>query len=162
MSEFCGFHGEVDWRASVSLPPQFEILLCVQDHDDPAIDVCKKLLGKYPSVDARLFIGKRCLRSSFTCAVCLLLLLFITFLNTPVTSRLPEDVPPLVQRSGKRPGQLGRFPACALSTAMCLYTPETGNWFSLIKDRKRLRGSSGPVILLSRVLITNRGHSGPG
>ncbi|XP_056146890.1 ceramide glucosyltransferase isoform X2 [Lampris incognitus] len=28
-----------------------------QDHDDPAIDVCKKLLGKYPNVDARLFIG---------------------------------------------------------------------------------------------------------
>ncbi|MCJ8742837.1 hypothetical protein PDJAM_G00086930 [Pangasius djambal] len=37
--------------------PKYEILLCVQDHDDPAIDVCKKLLGKYPSVDARLFIG---------------------------------------------------------------------------------------------------------
>lgn len=37
---------------------QYEILLCVQDHDDPAIDVCKKLLGKYPNVDARLFIGK--------------------------------------------------------------------------------------------------------
>ncbi|KAF4082709.1 hypothetical protein AMELA_G00154750 [Ameiurus melas] len=37
--------------------PKFEILLCVQDHDDPAIDVCKKLLGKYPGVDARLFIG---------------------------------------------------------------------------------------------------------
>ena len=38
--------------------PQYEILLCVQDQDDPAIDVCKKLLGKYPNVDARLFIGK--------------------------------------------------------------------------------------------------------
>uniref|UniRef100_A0AAY4AGB8 ceramide glucosyltransferase n=1 Tax=Denticeps clupeoides TaxID=299321 RepID=A0AAY4AGB8_9TELE len=37
--------------------PKYEILLCVQDHDDPAIDVCKKLLGKYPNVDARLFIG---------------------------------------------------------------------------------------------------------
>ncbi|XP_029470444.1 ceramide glucosyltransferase isoform X2 [Rhinatrema bivittatum] len=37
--------------------PKFEVLLCVQDHDDPAIDVCKKLLGKYPNVDARLFIG---------------------------------------------------------------------------------------------------------
>lgn len=42
------------------VPPfdQYEVLLCVQDHDDPAIDVCKKLLGKYPNVDARLFIGK--------------------------------------------------------------------------------------------------------
>uniref|UniRef100_A0A3B5A0K4 ceramide glucosyltransferase n=1 Tax=Stegastes partitus TaxID=144197 RepID=A0A3B5A0K4_9TELE len=37
--------------------PKYEILLCVQDQDDPAVDVCKKLLGKYPNVDARLFIG---------------------------------------------------------------------------------------------------------
>ncbi|XP_034145930.1 LOW QUALITY PROTEIN: ceramide glucosyltransferase [Esox lucius] len=37
--------------------PKYEILMCVQDHDDPAVDVCKKLLGKYPNVDARLFIG---------------------------------------------------------------------------------------------------------
>uniref|UniRef100_A0AAQ4QTT9 ceramide glucosyltransferase n=1 Tax=Gasterosteus aculeatus aculeatus TaxID=481459 RepID=A0AAQ4QTT9_GASAC len=37
--------------------PKYEILLCVQDKDDPAVDVCKKLLGKYPNVDARLFIG---------------------------------------------------------------------------------------------------------
>ncbi|RMB94715.1 hypothetical protein DUI87_28828 [Hirundo rustica rustica] len=33
------------------------ILIIDKDHDDPAIDVCKKLLGKYPNVDARLFIG---------------------------------------------------------------------------------------------------------
>ncbi|KAF7237556.1 Ceramide glucosyltransferase [Varanus komodoensis] len=38
--------------------PKYEVLLCVQDHDDPAIDVCKKLLGKYPNIDARLFIGE--------------------------------------------------------------------------------------------------------
>ncbi|KAM7368493.1 hypothetical protein PAMP_012833 [Pampus punctatissimus] len=37
--------------------PKYEILLCIQDQDDPAVDVCKKLLGKYPNVDARLFIG---------------------------------------------------------------------------------------------------------
>lgn len=37
---------------------QYEVLLCVQDQDDPAVDVCKKLLGKYPNVDARLFIGE--------------------------------------------------------------------------------------------------------
>ncbi|XP_061603323.1 ceramide glucosyltransferase isoform X1 [Phyllopteryx taeniolatus] len=37
--------------------PKYEVLLCVQDQDDPAVDVCKKLLGKYPGVDARLFIG---------------------------------------------------------------------------------------------------------
>lgn len=47
--------------------PQFEILLCVQDHDDPAIDVCKKLLGKYPNVDARLFIGKSLINNLFLC-----------------------------------------------------------------------------------------------
>lgn len=39
---------------------QYEILLCVQDQDDPAIDVCKKLLAKYPGVDARLFVGEIC------------------------------------------------------------------------------------------------------
>ncbi|XP_061603326.1 ceramide glucosyltransferase isoform X3 [Phyllopteryx taeniolatus] len=38
--------------------PKYEVLLCVQDQDDPAVDVCKKLLGKYPGVDARLFIVK--------------------------------------------------------------------------------------------------------
>lgn len=37
--------------------PKYELLLCVQDQDDPAVDVCKKLLGKYPNVDARLFTG---------------------------------------------------------------------------------------------------------
>ncbi|XP_031165389.1 ceramide glucosyltransferase [Sander lucioperca] len=37
--------------------PKYEVLLCIQDLDDPAVDVCKKLLGKYPNVDARLFIG---------------------------------------------------------------------------------------------------------
>lgn len=55
---------------------QYEILLCVQDQDDPAVDVCKKLLGKYPNVDARLFIGETCLYhtvcSGFQ-SVCLLL-----------------------------------------------------------------------------------------
>lgn len=38
---------------------QYEILLCVQDQEDPAVDVCKKLLAKYPNVDARLFVGKK-------------------------------------------------------------------------------------------------------
>ncbi|XP_061656657.1 ceramide glucosyltransferase isoform X2 [Syngnathoides biaculeatus] len=37
--------------------PKYEVLLCVQDQDDPAVDVCKELLGKYPNVDARLFVG---------------------------------------------------------------------------------------------------------
>ncbi|XP_058533094.1 ceramide glucosyltransferase-like [Ochotona princeps] len=26
--------------------PKYEVLLCVQDHDDSSIDVCKKLFGK--------------------------------------------------------------------------------------------------------------------
>lgn len=57
----------MDWVAQniFFLSPQFEILLCVQDHDDPAIDVCKKLLGKYPNVDARLFIGKSLINNLF-------------------------------------------------------------------------------------------------
>ncbi|XP_057675107.1 ceramide glucosyltransferase isoform X1 [Corythoichthys intestinalis] len=38
--------------------PKYEVLMCVQDADDPAVDVCKKLLAKYPNVDARLFVGK--------------------------------------------------------------------------------------------------------
>ncbi len=56
---------------------QYEILLCVQDQDDPAVDVCKKLLGKYPNVDARLFIGERTvlLFSVLTCS----LFFFFTF-----------------------------------------------------------------------------------
>uniref|UniRef100_A0A8C5DZ19 ceramide glucosyltransferase n=1 Tax=Gouania willdenowi TaxID=441366 RepID=A0A8C5DZ19_GOUWI len=37
--------------------PEYEVLLCIQDQSDPAVDVCKKLLGKYPNVDARLFVG---------------------------------------------------------------------------------------------------------
>uniref|UniRef100_A0A8C4WYP5 ceramide glucosyltransferase n=1 Tax=Eptatretus burgeri TaxID=7764 RepID=A0A8C4WYP5_EPTBU len=37
--------------------PEYEILLCVQEHEDPAIDLCKRLLGKYPNVDAKLFVG---------------------------------------------------------------------------------------------------------
>uniref|UniRef100_A0A3B5KR91 ceramide glucosyltransferase n=1 Tax=Xiphophorus couchianus TaxID=32473 RepID=A0A3B5KR91_9TELE len=44
---------------TLDYPKQYEILLCVQDQDDPAVDVCKKLLGKYPNVDAGLFIGKK-------------------------------------------------------------------------------------------------------
>lgn len=53
-SRLIGFSREV---IGISLL-QYEILLCVQDQDDPAIDVCKKLLAKYPGVDARLFVGE--------------------------------------------------------------------------------------------------------
>ncbi|KAF3848355.1 hypothetical protein F7725_014852 [Dissostichus mawsoni] len=42
-----------DGRVSLLKPLKgYEVLLCVQDQDDPAVDVCKKLLGKYPNVDA--------------------------------------------------------------------------------------------------------------
>uniref|UniRef100_UPI00358E3F41 ceramide glucosyltransferase isoform X3 n=1 Tax=Myxine glutinosa TaxID=7769 RepID=UPI00358E3F41 len=37
--------------------PEYEILLCVQEHEDPAVDLCKRLIGKYPNVDAKLFVG---------------------------------------------------------------------------------------------------------
>ena len=36
---------------------QFEILLCVQDDQDPAINLVKKLQDRYPKVDCKLFIG---------------------------------------------------------------------------------------------------------
>lgn len=32
----------------------YELLFCVEDHDDPAIDIVKKLMQKYPQIDARL------------------------------------------------------------------------------------------------------------
>lgn len=47
------------WILSCFCLLQYEILMCVQDQDDPAVDVCKKLLGKYPNIDARLFIGEK-------------------------------------------------------------------------------------------------------
>lgn len=37
--------------------PEYELLFCVQDFKDPAIDVVKKLVKKYPQVDAQLVIG---------------------------------------------------------------------------------------------------------
>ena len=38
--------------------PQFEIIFSVADPNDPAVPVVKKLLMKYPKVDARLNVGK--------------------------------------------------------------------------------------------------------
>ena len=37
--------------------PKFEILFCVQDNADPVILLVKRLLEKYPNVDAKLFTG---------------------------------------------------------------------------------------------------------
>lgn len=37
--------------------PKYELLFCVQDHDDPAIEVVKKLMQKYPQIDAQLVLG---------------------------------------------------------------------------------------------------------
>lgn len=37
--------------------PTYEILFCVQDNADPAIVLVKRLLEKYPNVDAKLFTG---------------------------------------------------------------------------------------------------------
>ena len=36
---------------------QFELLFCVPDESDAAIMAVHSLMGKYPAVDARLFIG---------------------------------------------------------------------------------------------------------
>ena len=35
------------------------MLLCVQDADDPAIEVCETPLAKYHKVDAKLCVGGR-------------------------------------------------------------------------------------------------------
>jgi ceramide glucosyltransferase len=37
--------------------PKYELLFCVQNKEDPAINLVKGLIGKYPFVDARLFFG---------------------------------------------------------------------------------------------------------
>lgn len=37
--------------------PKFEIIFCIHDYDDPAIEVVKNLLNKYPEVDAQLILG---------------------------------------------------------------------------------------------------------
>ncbi|OQV21305.1 Ceramide glucosyltransferase-B [Hypsibius exemplaris] len=37
--------------------PRFQLLFCVSDESDPAIMVVRSLMNKYPSVDARIFIG---------------------------------------------------------------------------------------------------------
>lgn len=37
--------------------PKYELLFCVQDDDDPAIEVVRKLMEKYPEIDAQLVIG---------------------------------------------------------------------------------------------------------
>lgn len=37
--------------------PLYEILFCVEDKQDPVLVLIKKLMDKYPTVDARLFLG---------------------------------------------------------------------------------------------------------
>ena len=37
--------------------PCFQLLFCVADHDDPAIDVVRKLIGEFPDRDAQLVVG---------------------------------------------------------------------------------------------------------
>jgi ceramide glucosyltransferase len=37
--------------------PAYELLFCVQDANDPAGEVVRRLLDKHPHVDARLFTG---------------------------------------------------------------------------------------------------------
>ncbi|KAJ6218000.1 hypothetical protein RDWZM_009157 [Blomia tropicalis] len=38
-------------------PSQFELLFCIEDKTDPAIDVVNRLIDRYPKVDAKLFVG---------------------------------------------------------------------------------------------------------
>jgi len=37
--------------------PKFELLLCVEDETDAAVEVARRLQDRYPTVDCRLFVG---------------------------------------------------------------------------------------------------------
>ena len=37
--------------------PTFELLFCVSDEHDASLEVVRRLMSKYPSVDARVFVG---------------------------------------------------------------------------------------------------------
>ncbi|XP_076353090.1 ceramide glucosyltransferase-like isoform X1 [Tachypleus tridentatus] len=37
--------------------PQYELLFCIHDESDPSIMLVKRLMEKYPSIDAKIFIG---------------------------------------------------------------------------------------------------------
>lgn len=39
--------------------PYYELIFCIQDENDPAIDVVKRLMAKYPIIDTKLFYGKK-------------------------------------------------------------------------------------------------------
>lgn len=36
---------------------QYELLFCISDESDPSLMLVKKLIEKYPDVDAQIFIG---------------------------------------------------------------------------------------------------------
>lgn len=36
---------------------QYELLFCIEDEKDPAIEVVETLIGKYPKVSAKIFTG---------------------------------------------------------------------------------------------------------
>ena len=42
---------------SVCVCGQFELLLCVEDDQDPAVGVVQRLQARYPSVSCRLYVG---------------------------------------------------------------------------------------------------------
>lgn len=42
---------------TMQYPSFFELLFCIEDKNDPAVEVVRNLLEKYPKVNARLFIG---------------------------------------------------------------------------------------------------------
>lgn len=39
------------------LCPQYELLFCIEDKDDPAVEIVNSLMEKYPTIDSHLFIG---------------------------------------------------------------------------------------------------------
>ena len=45
-----------DWLLVVD--EQYELLFCICDESDPSLMLVKRLMDKYPNVDASVFIGK--------------------------------------------------------------------------------------------------------
>jgi ceramide glucosyltransferase len=37
--------------------PKFELLFCIKDKEDPAVEVAQQLINKYPKIDAKIFVG---------------------------------------------------------------------------------------------------------
>jgi ceramide glucosyltransferase len=37
--------------------PKFELLFCIENKEDPAVEIAQQLINKYPKIDAKIFVG---------------------------------------------------------------------------------------------------------